>query len=77
MKIKLILPMFLLLGIVGCGNNTATSNSTSGNAVVITDVPEADKVAPTQSNDFVYDDLNDSRAEYDTNKCNYHKQDNC
>ena len=68
MKFKLILPMFLLLGIVGCGNSSTSNNSTSSNANVITDVPEADKVTPTQSDSFVFDDLNDSRAAYDTNK---------
>ena len=67
MKIKLILPMFLLLGIVGCGNNNSTPNS-SVNLDIITDVPEEDKVVPTQGANFEFDDYNDSGVEYDTNK---------
>ena len=71
MKVKLILPMFLLLGIVGCGNNNSTTNNVSSSSVdsnIITDVPEADKATPTQSTEFLFDDYNDSRVEYDTNK---------
>ena len=64
MKVKLILPMFLLLGIVGCGNNNSTTNNVSSsiNSNIITDVPEADKATPTQSTEFLFDDYNDSRV---------------
>ena len=67
MKLRLILPLFVLLGVVGCGTNNSQPNSGS-DTHVITDVPEQDKVIPTQGGNFEFDDYNDSNAEYDTNK---------
>ena len=69
MKLKLFLPIIMLLGIVGCGNtNNNSTTSNSGGLDIITDVPENDKVTPTQGASFSFDDYNDSNVEYDTNK---------
>lgn len=99
MKTKLILPLFILLGVVGCGGNNSTSNtsttsqsqssqktsssldkvsssnsekvSSSSSIIdpsVIVDVPEEDKITPKPSDNFDFDDYNDTNIEYDTNK---------
>ncbi len=69
MKKNLILPLFLLVGLVGCDNSTSTniSSTSSIDKNVILDVPSADKEKPTQGS-FNFTDYNESNAEYDTNK---------
>ena len=63
MKLKLFLPIIMLLGIVGCGNtNNNSTTSNSGGLDIITDVPENDKVTPTQGASFSFDDYNDSNV---------------
>lgn len=69
MKSKLILPIIMLLGVVGCGNNssTNTTNISSNNVNIILDVPDADKVTPNQG-EWVFTDYNDSPSDYNTDK---------
>ena len=69
MKRNLILPLVMLLGIVGCNNNSNSSStsSPSSDINVILDVPEEDKISPEQG-DWVFTDYNDNYAEYNTDK---------
>ena len=61
MKLKLLLSLFMVFCLAGCGNGTNSDG-------IIADVPGEDKEVPTISESFAYEDYNSSDFEYDTYK---------